>query len=243
MAVFIVGAIGFLAGLAAHDLAHQALTEHKPLRPLSGTCPRCGYRRGWLSLRCRNCGRRVGYEFVVAASAGLAAIAFAHTVGLDLDLVAYLGFVLLSTALVVTDLEAFRIVDRLNIPGTVVLALVLAAGGLFQGNTEGVVRSLLGGLAYFGGALGLYLAVRGRGFGGGDVKLAVQLGLFTAFVSWGTLGWAVVGTAVIGGVVSLTLLVAGAARRDSEVPYGPAMVLGTWAAIALAGVGAFPIPS
>jgi prepilin signal peptidase PulO-like enzyme (type II secretory pathway) len=29
----------------------------------------------------------------------------------------------------------------------------------------------------------------------------------------------------------------------TEVPYGPAMILGAWAAIILAGLGAFPIPT
>jgi hypothetical protein len=29
----------------------------------------------------------------------------------------------------------------------------------------------------------------------------------------------------------------------AEVPYGPAMILGAWAAIALAGLGAFALPT
>ena len=194
-------------------------------------------------MRCPECGRRISREPIVAATGALVAVGFLNTVGLDWDLVPYLGFLLLSMALLVTDLEAFRIVDRLNLRGTLILAVGLAATGLPQGSTTALVRSLLGAGAYFLGALLLFLAVRGRGFGGGDVKLAVQLGLFAAFVSWGTLGWAVFGTAAIGGAISIGLLAIGAAKRNTELPYGPPMIIGTWLAIVLAGIGAFPIPT
>ena len=243
MTVVLVGAFGFLLGLVAHDLAIQGLTTDRALRPLSGTCPNCGHNRGWTAWRCPECGRRISRELIIAATSALVAVGFANTLGIDWDLIPYLGFLTLSTALVVTDLEAFRIVDRLNLRGTVIVTVALAGIGLALGSSAAVLRSLLGAGAYFLGALLLYAAVRGRGFGGGDVKLAFQLGLFAAFVSWGTLGWAVFATAIIGGVLSVGLLAVGAARRDTELPYGPPMILGTWLAIVLAGVGAFPIPT
>ena len=84
----------------------------------------------------------------------------------------------------------------------------------------------------------MWLLVRGRGFGAGDVKLAPQLGLFTTFVSWGTLGWAVFSMAMIGGVLAIALLAIGAARMKTELPYGPPMIIGAWLALALAAVGA-----
>jgi leader peptidase (prepilin peptidase)/N-methyltransferase len=92
------------------------------------------------------------------------------------------------------------------------------------------------------------------------VKLSVQLGVFTSYLSWGTLGWAVFLTALIGGLLSIAVLAAGmanGARRrragendtsirgvmKTEVPYGPAMILGAWLAIILAGLGAFELPT
>jgi leader peptidase (prepilin peptidase)/N-methyltransferase len=104
------------------------------------------------------------------------------------------------------------------------------------------------------------MLVRGRGFGYGDVKLSALLGVFTAFISWGTLGWGVFLTALIGGLISIGVLGVGAAtnarRRRSgeadasirdvmkiEVPYGPAMILGAWLAIILGGLGAFELPT
>ena len=106
----------------------------------------------------------------------------------------------------------------------------------------------------------MFLLVRGRGFGYGDVKLSAQLGVFTAYLSWGTLGWSVFLTALIGGVLSIGVLVAGLVGRSrqrraggaevtvrdamqAELPYGPPMILGAWVAIVLVGLGAFPIPT
>jgi leader peptidase (prepilin peptidase)/N-methyltransferase len=67
--------------------------------------------------------------------------------------------------------------------------------------------------------------------------------LFTAYLSWGALGWAVIGTAAIGGVVAVVMLVGGGAGMKTELPYGPPMILGAWTAIVMVGVGAIPIPS
>jgi hypothetical protein len=67
-------------------------------------------------------------------------------------------------------------------------------------------------------------------------------------------------TALIGGLISVGVLGAGlatSARRrrageadtsvrdvmKTEVPYGPAMILGAWLAIVLAGLGAFDLPT
>ena len=186
------------------------------------------------------------------------AVGFANTIGPEWALIPYLGFLWLTMALGITDLDAFRIVDRLNIPGTILLVLALGAAALADGRFDDWGRGLLGGLAYFAGTNLVYLLVRGRGFGYGDVKLSAQLGVFTAYLSWGVLGWAVFLTALIGGLISIVVLgqgmVTGARRRrtgvagnsvreamKAEVPYGPAMILGSWLAIVLAGLGAFEL--
>lgn len=243
MTYVLVGAVGVLIGLIAHDLAIQALGDSTALRPLSGICPRCRTDRGWTRVQCPSCGRPVGREVVVVLTAVAASLAFRLTVGFDWVLIPYLGFLLLSMALVVTDLEAFRIVDRLNLRGTAILAVTLATVSLITDDATALLRGLGGAAAYFAGASLLFLLVKGRGFGAGDVKLAVQLGLFTAYLGWSVLGWAVFGTAMIGGAVALTLVLSGSAGRKTELPYGPPMILGAWTAIAMVGVGAIPIPS
>lgn len=243
MTPFIVGILGFGLGLAAHDLAVQGLTQDRSLRPLVGVCPNCGHDRGWFKPTCPRCGHTIAREPVVAVVAALVAVGFMNTVGVDWPLIAFLGFLLLSMALVVSDLEEFRIVDRLNLRGSAVLAIALAASALANGSFDSFFRGLLGALAYFVGATLLWLAVRGKGFGAGDVKLAPQLGLFAGFVSWGTLAWAVFATALIGGIIAVAMLALGAAKMKTELPYGPPMIIGAWLAIVLAGIGVFPVPT
>lgn len=239
----LVGAVGVLIGLVAHDLGLQSLVDDEPLRPLAGTCARCGYRRGWLSPGCPKCGRRISREPVLALTAGATALVFEMAVGFGWELIAYLAFLLLTSALIVTDLESFRITDRLNLPGTVVVSILLAGAAALTGNLTDLLRGLAGALAYFAGTSLVFIVVRGKGFGAGDVKLSVQLGLFTAYLGWSVLGWAVFATAMIGGVIAFVMLLGGAAGRKTELPYGPPMILGAWTAVAMVGVGAIPVPS
>lgn len=227
----------------AHDVGVQSLQDDAPLRPFVGACPRCRTRRGWSRARCPNCSRVVSREIVVGATSAAVALVFAHTLGLGWELVPYLGFLGLGMSLIVTDLEAFRIVDRLNLPGTAILATLLSAAALIDGNLESLLRGAGGGALYFAGTSLVFLAVRGEGFGAGDVKLSFQLGLFTAYLGWSVLGWAVFATAMIGGALALILVSSGKAGRRTELPYGPPMILGAWTAIAMVGVGAIPVLS
>lgn len=256
MIKILAGAFGLLGAFGALDLAAQTLND-SPLRPFAGTCPRCGFRRGWFRFRCPDCARHAYRELALVLLTTVAAVLFSNAVGQTWSLVAYLGFLLLSLALGVTDIDALRIVDRLNLRGTALVVGLLGIGALMDGNPSAFGRSLLGGLAYLGGTALVFLVAGGKGFGFGDVKLSVQLGVFTCYISWGTLGWAVFITAILGGVVSIVVLVVAtiASRgKDSagpdvktamqaELPYGPWMILGAWAAIALAGLGAFPLPA
>ena len=203
-----------------------------------------------------------GREAIIALVAIGFAVGFYHTLGPTWAVVPYLGFLTLTLALGVTDVDALRIVDRLNLRGTVLLVGALGLAALADGAGSAFLRGVLGGAAYFAGTNLVFLLVRGKGFGYGDVKLSVQLGVFTAYISWGTLGWSVFLTAMIGGVLSVAVVLAGAVTRlrrkgsgtvapegsirDSmkvELPYGPSMILGSWIAIAVAGLGAFPIPT
>jgi leader peptidase (prepilin peptidase)/N-methyltransferase len=230
--------VGALIGLVAHDLAAQSLKD-KPLRPLVGACPRCGYQKGWLRARCQDCGRRQGREFLVAAVTALVSVGIFHTLGTTWLLIPFGGFLLLTTALMLTDIDEMRIVDRLNLRGSALLVIVLGLAAFVVDDLPAYWRSLGGGAAYFAGALLLFVVARGNGFGAGDVKLAPLLGVFATFFSWTILARSVIATAFIGGILAVAVLVFSEAKRDTELPYGPAMILGAWLAIVSVGISAF----
>ncbi|MEX1038434.1 MAG: prepilin peptidase [Acidimicrobiia bacterium] len=238
MTITLAAFVGAVIGLVAHDLAAQALKD-QPLRPLVGTCPGCGHRRGWFRFGCPQCGRRLLREAVVVVATAVVAVGFVNAVGTGWALFPYAGFLLLTAALMLTDIDDMRIVDRLNIRGSVLLVAGLGVVALSTGESAAFWRSVGGGAAYLGGAFVLFVVARGNGFGAGDVKLAPLLGVFTTFLAWIILGRSVVATAFIGGILAVIVLVFSEAKRDTELPYGPAMILGAWLSIISHGISTF----
>jgi leader peptidase (prepilin peptidase)/N-methyltransferase len=143
---------------------------------------------------------------------------------------AYWWFAGVAIVLVLTDLDSKRIPNRILFPGIAVGAVLLAAGAVADGEPAALGRAAAGGAGYFGLLFLIALAARG-GFGMGDVKLGVFLGMFLGYRSWATLGVGVFAAFAVGGVAALLLLITGRADRKHAMPFGPAMVAG--AAIAL----------
>lgn len=112
-------------------------------------------------------------------------------------------------AVVLVDERRRRIPDLLTLP---------AAVGAVAGAVATAPVVVLGGLAWGG----LYLV--GRGIGGGDVKLAVPLGIVAA-AAGGVDG-------VLLAVLVASVLTAGRGLlQRGPVPHGPSMVVGALAAV------------
>lgn len=116
------------------------------------------------------------------------------------------------------DLKYARLPDRLTLP-----ACVLAIGAVAL--DPELFVGVLWPAAYF---------LFGRGIGGGDVKLALPLGVAAA--AWG--GLMGVNLAIL--VSSLCTLCFALLARSSRVPHGPSMLLASWALVGLSvGNGIF----
>jgi leader peptidase (prepilin peptidase)/N-methyltransferase len=152
-------------------------------------------------------------------------------IGVTWTLPAYLWFAWLTMTLTITDLDSKLIPNRILFPGTAIGAALLVAGALLDGEPEAVGRSFAGAIASF---LVLYLVARlARGdFGLGDVKLALLLGMFTAYQGWEELVVGLFAAFILGGVVSIVLLVTGTRRRKDSIPFGPFLVAGAYLALA-----------
>lgn len=138
---------------------------------------------------------------------------------------AYAVFVASMLLLSVADLDTKLIPNRILGPATLVGAVLLVGGWIFDMDAGSLLRALLGALAYF--FVMYLLAVIARGaLGFGDVKLAFLIGGFAGFISWGSVLVAGIGGFLIGGIVSVALLVSGKFGRKDSIPFGPFMAIG-----------------
>jgi len=145
---------------------------------------------------------------------------------------AYLVFGAATLALALIDLDHQLIPNRVLFPFLAVGAALLLVGALVEADSGAWLRGAAGAIAYFAGLLVVGLAARG-GFGMGDVKLALLLGLFLAYVGWGTLAVGAVLAILLGGVASVAVLVSRRGGRNAKFAYGPYLVLGAWIAVIL----------
>ena len=227
---------GLLFGSFINVVAYRVPRGESVIHPASA-CPACGaeIRRrdnvpvlSWVILRgrCRDCGAAIAvrYPLVEAGTAALFGV-LAAAIGAVFVLPAYLWFGGVVLTLTITDIDHKRIPNRILFPGIIAGAALLAAGGALDGDASALLRSAGGSAAYFSFLLLVAVAARG-GFGFGDVKLAILLGMFTAYVSWSALAVAVFAAFAFGGVFSVLLLVLGRAGRKDAIPFGPALVAG-----------------
>ncbi|MDJ0663681.1 MAG: A24 family peptidase [Acidimicrobiia bacterium] len=143
---------------------------------------------------------------------------------------AFAAFGAVTLALALIDLDHQLIPNRVLFPGLGIAGGLLVLGSLLAGEGSGLLRGVLGSVLYFLVLLLVGLLARG-GFGMGDVKLALLLGLFLGFVGWDALGVGAILAVVLGGVASVLLLVARRSRK-SKFAYGPFLVVGAWIALA-----------
>jgi leader peptidase (prepilin peptidase) / N-methyltransferase len=184
---------------------------------LGGKCPRCAERNGPAT------GWMVGG--VAVAAGGLALLG-----GPQGWLVPYLLLIPMAVLLGAIDLACLRLPERQVWPsiGVSVLAFALVALGTGQWNNLG--RALLGALA-FGGAYLLLAILPGGQIGLGDVTLAVLLGLYLGWIAWpavllgGLLPW------VVQLPFAIRVLILRHGGRKTELPFGPAMLLGAYLTI------------
>lgn len=174
----------------------------------------------WVFLggKCAMCGGRISFRYLLVE---LAAAMLFGAIGWQWGMsLLTLQYCLLTLALVIavgTDLSHREIPDQVSLGASALLA-VLALITLNWGN-------LLGGVALF--CLLFLIAVASRGgMGGGDIKLALAIGL--------ALGWklGLVSLAVAflaGGLLAIIILIQG--KRGKALPFGPFLAFGAWVAI------------
>jgi len=237
------GLLGLVVGSFVNVVAWRVPLGRSVVRPGSA-CPACGHPirardnvplLSWLVLRgrCRDCGAAISLRYpLVEAGTAAVFVGLVLLVGVSWVLPGFWWAAATAIALTLTDLDHRRIPDRILGPGILGTVVLLALGSWGEGEWWPLGRGAAGGAAYFGLLLLIALLARG-GFGFGDVKLGVLLGVVLGFRSWGVLVVGVFAAFAVGGLVSLGLLAARRVGRKDAIPFGPAMVAGAALALAL----------
>ncbi|MGY1752533.1 prepilin peptidase [Blastococcus sp. SYSU D01042] len=169
-------------------------------------------------------------ELVTAAVLALVGLRF----GWSAELPAWVWFAAVALLLAVIDLRRQLLPNRVLLPGTVVMVGLLALAAGLHDAWPDLGRALLAGAVAFLVLLGMALLAP-TGLGMGDVKLAALLGLVLGWFSWDAVLLGFFLGFVVQAVLALVLLTARRAGRDTELPFGPALLAGALATVLLAG--------
>ena len=128
----------------------------------------------------------------------------------------------ITIPLFVIDVRSHRLPNAYTYPA----ALVIAAGLGMTQQWSAIICGLVAGL----GMLALNLATRG-GVGMGDVKLSVSLGMASGAIGVGTCVMVFVFAFLFGGIWAVAGMATRKYTRKTAIAFGPALLLGFWAAI------------
>jgi leader peptidase (prepilin peptidase)/N-methyltransferase len=145
---------------------------------------------------------------------------------------AYLFFGWLAVALVWIDIDVHRLPDGLVLPAYPALLALLACASLGAGDWRPMLNALIAMTVLY--ALYFVMAfISPASLGFGDVKLSGLIGLVLGWLGLGTALLGLLAGFVAGGVIAIVMLVAQRAGLRSHIAFGPAMLLGAFAALAL----------
>jgi leader peptidase (prepilin peptidase) / N-methyltransferase len=242
-AAIVLAALGLLVGPALGVVVDRAV-ERERLRP-HHRCTGCRSALGRASLvpvvswfrRCSSCGRHPGWRYPatdVATAASLALVG--GRFGLGWPAVAYAGFAAVLVVLSIIDLETHLLPNVITYPAFLAGLAMAVGAGVVSGDAGRIPAALVGGASAFVLLFVLHV-IRPAGMGLGDVKLAPTLGLALGWLHgdpWLAVSlvlYALLLASLGGGLVGLA--VNALRRRREEIPFGPALALGTLVIIAV----------
>lgn len=136
-------------------------------------------------------------------------------------LVCLVGFV----ALAVYDLHWFELPDKIVFPLIALASVDVIVSAIWQRSFSALWEPAVAALIIFGLFWALYQASRGAWIGGGDVKLAIVLGLLVGTPLRACL--VIFFASLIGTIVSLPMLAKGKKGLTAHIPFGPYLLLAT----------------
>jgi leader peptidase (prepilin peptidase)/N-methyltransferase len=226
-------AIGAVSALPASTVLREQVVRLsvRSDEPEETCCLRCGAPLpGRPALRCAQCGHWLGAVLVIELTAAAVIALLLARFGPDPAVAAFAFLGVLAVALVQIDVAVRRLPDRLTLPAYPAVIILLTLAAAIGGDWSRLVRALLGGIVL--GACYLLLGlISGGQLGGGDVKLAVPIGLVLGWLSWSTVLLGAAAGFVLAAIAGLALLAARRASMRTLISFGPFMLWGALLAI------------
>ena len=212
------------------------IPKHEDITTTRSHCMACGNVIKWYDLvpvfsfillrgRCRFCKAKLSVQYpIIEILDGLLYCLIFYFKGINVQSVLTAA---LSSALIVIaviDWRTYEIPFGLNV-FIAVLGFAAVAEKLINRDFTGIIDNLVGAVSVSGFLLLLYLVTKGRGIGGGDIKLMAAAGLF--------LGWKncivsfIIGC-ILGSVIHLIRM--RISKADHVLAFGPYLAAGIFIA-------------
>lgn len=238
---FILGAVlgSFVKVLADRSIRNKSFWGRS-------YCPACKHKLAWYDLfpivsyftlggKCRYCKDKIGIEYLVIEVVMGFLIGFLFWDKFSLDLPFKTFFISTLAVLFITDLKKMFIPDRITFPAIAITFIYIASISLynyFQRHALITAYPLFGSIlmaVLIGGFFMLLIIVtRGKGMGGGDVKLGALIGLALGFPNALI---ALMVSFISGAVLSLGLILLKRKHFGQSIPFGPFLVFGSLVAL------------
>ena len=238
LGVVVSPALGIAVDRAVERLSPKP--EHRCTKCQAGLGPASLIPLRHWAQRCGQCGAHKGLRYpVVDIATSLTFVLMGIRFGAGWMLGPYLGLAAVLIVLSVIDAETHLLPNIITWPAFLAGLFVIFVISGQRDYAAGITSALLGA-AVFAGFIGAAHLAYERGMGRGDVKLSLTLGLFlgwlqpdlidtTRLVLY-TILVALLGGAVFGGLYNLI-----GRRGRAEIPFGPALVAATLAAVLVSG--------
>ncbi|WP_457049105.1 prepilin peptidase [Geodermatophilus sp. SYSU D01062] len=162
---------------------------------------------------------------LVLLTAALCALT-AWRFGVSAALPAYLLLAVAGVLLAAIDRRHSLLPNRVVLPTLVAGAVLLAGAAAVTGEWPALLRAVLAAAAVFGVLLVMAL-VSPAGMGMGDVKLGAVLGLYLGWLGWPHVVLGLFAGFAVQAVLALGLMTVRRVGLRTELPFGPALLLGT----------------
>lgn len=209
-------------------------------------CPNCHHTLAWYDLlplvswivlagKCRYCHKAISWQYPVVEliTAAIFAISYLYwPIGLgNASIVMLFGlwlvFVVAFIALAIYDLRWMILPNRIVLPMQALAVMyLLIRMAMSEGSAWTILLSALLGVLCSAGLFYLIFQIsEGKWIGGGDVKLAVVIGLILGDPALSLLMLFIASS--MGSLVGVPLLLRGKAKKDTKLPFGPFLITST----------------